>query len=154
VNLIARQCKALRDAMRSQKELWRDVVHPWMVGHWRLQFNSAGGHGGQLWAPLEPQYAEAQRALGDSLVPLESSAGILEASFTDPTSRHHKLVIQSRKLMVSSTLPYSGTLATGGVGPYGESFPARDPRVMTPAQRLEIEAQIYAWFRRKYEAVT
>lgn len=149
-NIITSQCRALSRAIKQPKELWREVVHPWMVQHFRRQFDTAGGHGGALWAPLEPKYQAAQRAFGDSIVPLESSAGILERSFVDPTDKNHRVKF-GRTMEFESALPYSGTLATGGTGPYGEPFPARDPRVISRVQMEDLKKEIYAWFRKQYD---
>ena len=56
-----------------------------------------------------------------------------------------------KSMQAGSSLPYAGSLATGGTGPFGEAFPARDPREVTSAQLDELRARIYDWFRSKYE---
>lgn len=145
-NVISRQCRTLSGALRDVSQLWREVVHPWMVQHWRLQFDTAGGHGGRPWAPLEPKYAAAQQ--GDSLTPLEvNTSARLEPSFVDPVNPAHFFSSSKNAMQAGSPVPYAGTLGTGGIGPFGESYPARDPREVTPQQLDALRAEIYAWFR-------
>lgn len=40
-------------------------------------------------------------------------------------------------------------LSTGGVGPYGERFPARSPYQMTPQQKQEVKALMAAYLRKQ-----
>ena len=151
MNVISQQCRALFGALGDMSQLWRDVVHPFMVEHWRLQFNTAGSQGGRSWAGLEPKYAASQMALGDSIVPLEvSRSARLEPSFVNPTSAEHIFSFSKNSMQAGSSVPYASSLATGGTGPFGETYPSRDPRVMTPGQIDDLRALVFAWFRSKY----
>ncbi len=126
--------EGLRAAISDPAPTFRRVVHPWALDHFQRQFDTAGGHGGSPWAPLSGRYLEQQRELGDSTVPLEADRPVLEPSFTREGDPNHIFEINGNQVRVGSSLSYAAHVAEGGVDPFGENFPGRDPRQMTQQQ--------------------
>jgi hypothetical protein len=146
-NVISRQCNALRSALGKPDQAFKEVVHPYMLQHFARQFDTAGGHGGRPWAELEPLYAESQQSLGDSLIPLRADWPVLEPSLTQQ-GKSHVFITRGNSVQIGSMVPYARKVADGGVGPFGETFPGRDPRVMTRGQVAELGRNIQKFFMR------
>lgn len=95
----------------------------------RKQLATGGRHGGKPWRGFnaEPKYAAYKLAVVGHLEPLrwERQPGGLEDALTNQRSglRRWKTTSESATLLIN--LPYIKQLEIGGVGPFGERFPAR-----------------------------
>lgn len=95
----------------------------------REQLATGGRKGGVPWAGYqgEPKYAAYKQAVVGHLEPLrwERQTGGLEDALTNPSSRLRTWTRAGGKVTLSIGLDYVDELENGGVGPFGERFPAR-----------------------------
>lgn len=95
----------------------------------RQQLATGGRTGGKAWAGYqgEPKYAAYKQAVVGHLDPLRwgRQPGGLEDALTNPSSRLRSWTKSGGKSKLTINLPYIDDLERGGVGPFGERFPAR-----------------------------
>lgn len=105
----------------------------------RKQFATGGRYGGKPWAGYtgEPAYAAYKRAAIGHLEPLkwDGAPGGLEDALTNPRSRLRRWSVRQGRVQLDIAIPYLRRLETGGVGPFGERFPAR---VIFPDDRAQL----------------
>lgn len=139
----------------------REVVGPYMRRQARANFATAGKHGGRAWTfDGEEKYRRMKRGwLGEvyaglpMVVPDEHAE--LVPSVVDPFHPHHIERSTDTGMQMGSSLEHARALfVTGGVGPFGERFPARDPFQMTPAQVDELGEEIAAFNKRRLDALS
>lgn len=125
------------------------VVYPWLLDHIEGNFETSGAWGGQAWSFAgEPIYARYKRQmLGDELgarpLLVDPAHERLKPSLINPSHPDHVVRLSGGKLEIGSSVEYARRLLLdGGTGPFGESYPARDPFVMTRAQREELDDEI------------
>lgn len=130
------------------------VVYPWLLDHIEGQFETSGSWGGQPWSfSGEPIYERYKRALlGDDLAskPLlvDTEHERLRPSLVDPSHPDHVVRMEGGRLEIGSSVEYARRLLfEGGTGPFGESYPARNPFVMTDAQQEELFDEMRYDFR-------
>ncbi len=58
-------------------------------------------------------------------------------SYTKRRADHHVEELTPGRLRFGSSLPYAGRLVKGGVGPFGEPYPGRNPLAATRQQQTE-----------------
>lgn len=95
----------------------------------RRQLATSGAAGGAPWAGYsgEPMYAAYKMAITGALEPLKwkGSTDGLEDALVNKSSRHRRWSRRGDRYTLDITLPYIEQLEKGGVGPFGERFPAR-----------------------------
>jgi hypothetical protein len=136
-------------AVKDVRPTLNRVVYPWLRGHVQDQFESSGFAGGQPWDfSGEPLYERAKirrfgKEYGTRPMLMPDDKAVLLPSLIDPSHPDSLWRLTPGQLRLGSTLEYADRLFnTGGVGPYGERYPARDPFVMTPAQKRELDRLI------------
>lgn len=125
------------------------VVYPWMLDHLEGQFETAGAWGGEPWGfDGEPIYARYKRALyGEDLgarpLAVDPAHERLKPSLTQPGHPDHIVRLSGKLLEIGTSVEYARRLLfDGGLGPFGESYPARNPFIMTAAQRAELDDEM------------
>lgn len=128
-------------------ETFEQVFHPFMLRHMKRQFETSGRYGGAAWADYsqEPIYAAAkQRITGhlrilrwkpgqEQLAPSLMTQGGLHVARSEPGHAEF-----------GTRVPHAGQLERGGVGPYGERYPARLILFLPSRDRLELVGLIKA----------
>lgn len=122
------------------------VVYPWLRAHIEDQFETSGHHGGEPWDfSGEPLYERSKikrygKQYGTRPLLIPKDKAELLPSLIDPSHPNALWRLSPGQLTLGSTLEWANALLnTGGINPFGERFPARDPYVMTPAQRRELD---------------
>lgn len=121
------------DIVGDMRPIWDSVVRPFVFEHMKLQFDTLGGHGGEPWKSLdgEPKYKAYKKALlGESLankVLWWSDEGArLRPSLVVPGHAEQEYLSDRGKFFFGTRVEHAASLIEGGVGPFGESFPARN----------------------------
>ena len=121
--------------------LWNEVSHPWWLAHVEANFATHGRHSGQDWSFAgEPKYAAYKARVADNQDPLRWGAGH-EQIYPSSTDESHPLHIwrtDEQGYVIGSNAPNLEDMQAGGVGPFGEPFPGRDPFYATPQQLDEL----------------
>ena len=131
----ARQARA---GVRRRKNLIHNLapvfrtLHAPIRAHFRKNFNTGGAHGGPAWADFsgEPKYRAMKLAITDNAKPLvwgKFSQSRLMPSLTQASHPDHLYGVARDGMLVGTTVPYANRLARGGIGPFGERFPGRNP---------------------------
>lgn len=122
-------------------ETFERVFHPYLLRHMKRQFETSGRYAGAAWADYgqEPIYAAAkQRITGhlrilrwkpgqERLAPSLMTQGGLHIARSDATTAQF-----------GTRLPHAEQIERGGVGPYGERYPARLILFLPTRDRLEL----------------
>ena len=139
-----RSLQRAEEVVSDMSETFDHVFHPFMLRHMRRQFETSGRYGGAPWAGYdqEPIYAAVKRRRVGHLHVLRGKPGQekLYPSLTTQGGAH----LWQRSADAASfgtRLPFAQGLERGGVGPYGERFPARlivrlPPRVQRALEQL------------------
>lgn len=148
-----RRLKTALEVVGDMKPTFERVFHPYMLEHMKDQFESSGGAGGSPWASLdrEPLYAAMKRrAVGNAPVLRWPTAG--EVLYPSLVSRGPSHIEKSgaARARFGTAVPHAAQLEKGGVGPYGERYPARKILVLGARRtadlmsltRHDIEARI------------
>jgi hypothetical protein len=151
--------KLLRLATKEVKDVrptLNRVVYPWYVMHVEEQFRTAGKHGGQAWSFRgEPKYQHMKTRrhgmpYGKMPMLLPDDRAKLLPSLIDANHPDSLFRLMPGQLILGSRLEYADRLFnTGGIGPYGERYPGRDPFQMTPVQERERDRLIEADLRQR-----
>lgn len=156
VSIGGRGVKAYERVLGVNQEVLGDLkpildasVAPYMLEHMRRQFDTLGAHSGQPWATLKGEplyYAFKKRILGKGLAdkPLwwSRQREQLRPSLTDPAHGHHAYRSGDNGALFGTTVPHAQALLDGGVGPFGEDYPARNFFHMSQGQRKELTTLI------------
>ena len=141
------ELKILQEIVADVRPTLNAVVYPYMRMHVEENFRTLGRHGGGGGWDFsgEPKYQAYKRAILDepwASMPLWWSPGRAQLipSLTDPGHKDGFFRL-TRNSIIFGTLHPNGEalLGTGGIGPFGERFPARDPFQMTPWQEAELK---------------
>lgn len=151
------EIKILRQVVKDPRPTLNQVVYPYLREHIQRQFETSGAHGGgPTWDfSGEPIYARQKTSLlgknlGSKPLVWEAGDAQLLPSLTNPQHPNAIFRLEPSRLVVGSNLPYAeALLSTGGIGPYGEPFPARDPFRFTPEQQRELGEEILWDLRRR-----
>lgn len=126
--------------VKDMRPVWDGRLHPFFLNHLEHQFKTSGDHGGAPWAGYEgePRYRAFKKRVVGHLRPLEWDTGgqfeILRPSLVEPEHEHHVFTSRPLEAVVGTSYPPAARLATGGIGPFGEPFPARRMFAMTRGQ--------------------
>lgn len=139
-----------RDIKRMQKLVpeWREVAHPYLLNHMERQFETGGAHGGKRWANYasEPKYLSFKYNVAGTLRPLRwDDSGVrerLRPSLVLASHSEHVFLPGSQLLQFGTRVPWANSIYTGGVGPFGEPFPGRNPLAMTLQQKGQLGRRI------------
>lgn len=106
-----------------------DAAHEALLVFARRQVTSSGAYGGKRWADFagEPKYRAFKDAIGALAQPLRWIPGQerLVPALTDPRHPDHRWLRSQRGFELKITIPYVASIEAGGIGPFGERFPAR-----------------------------
>lgn len=113
---------------RGWVELLSGQLHEFLLARSREAFASAGASEGAAWAPLEPAYARYKKARGGGAEILRwyGARERLYPSLTIAAHPDHLFRVSAEGLVFGSRVPHAARLETGGIGPLGEPYPARD----------------------------
>lgn len=146
-----RRLKRALNAVQDMEPTFDGVFHPFMLAHMRDQFESGGRAGGSPWAGLEgePRYAAFKRSI-------VGNAGVLrwptlnEQLYPSLVSRGSGHIERSSDAAArfGTAVPHAATLDKGGVGPFGERYPARKILALGPNRA----SQLYALIKQDVEA--
>ena len=139
---MSRTLGVAQEAVGDMSDVWRDVVHPFLLEHLGKQFDSLGQHGGEPWESLkgEPKYyAFKKRVLGEELAnkPLwwDSENERLRPSLVDAGDQDHRFSSTPTTMFFGTAVDHANSLIEGGTGPFGENFPGRNIFALTQSQR-------------------
>lgn len=123
-----RRLKRAIAAVQDMAPTFEAVYHPFMLVHMRDQFASGGRAGGSPWADLsgEPRYAAYKRRIvgGAPTLRWPTAREQLYPSLATRGQGHIERST-SRAARFGTSVPHAATLERGGVGPFGERYPAR-----------------------------
>lgn len=106
-----------------------DAAHQAVLVFARRQVTSSGAYGGRRWADFagEPKYRAFKDAIGALAQPLRWIPGQerLVPALTDPRHPDHRWLKTQRGFELEISIPYIASIEAGGIGPFGEKFPAR-----------------------------
>ena len=143
------EVRLLQKVVKDPRPTLNSVVYPYMRDHVEQMLKTSGGHAGQRWDfSGEPLYARRKASLlGSRLgsMPLlwDPKDALLLPSLINPRAAYSIFRLEPKRLVIGSSLPYAeDLLINGGTGPFGESFPARNPFHLTPAQQQELGDEI------------
>lgn len=146
---VQRDFSLLLGLVRAPRETLEEVVQPYIEMHVDKQFRTAGRHGGKRWSfGGEPVYEAAKTARYGARYgkrPLFVPRKVEQLRPSLVMSGHPQAIrrIERGRLTIGTKIRYADRLInTGGVGPYGERYPARDPFQLKARQRLELEKEI------------
>ena len=142
-----RELEILQEIVQDTRPTLNQVVYPYMRQHVEQNFRTLGAHGGgPTWDfSGEPKYQAYKRSILDepwASMPLWWSPGRarLVPSLTDPGHKDSFFRLGRSSIIFGSLHPNAEQLlGTGGIGPFGERFPARDPFKMTAFQEAELK---------------
>lgn len=127
---------------------FRSVIGPYMVQHMRSQFSTEGAHGGAPWAGYdkEPKYRAYKRAiLGHLSILRWQKGGPYELLYPSLTALGHPANIfrvTPTSAVFGTSVPHAEELNRGGIGPFGEPYPARKIIAMTGQQKNQLFVEI------------
>lgn len=146
--------KAVQRVVNDPTPTLNRVVYPWLLDHMEGQFETAGAWGGSPWSFAgEPIYERYKRQLlGDELagkpLAVDPAHERLKPSLLDPSHPDHIVRLEGGRLEIGTSVEYARRLLfEGGIGPFGEAYPARNPFEMTSAQREELDDEMRYDFR-------
>lgn len=133
-------------------------AHPAALTFATRQFASAGAYGGEPWAGYagEPLYAAFKQAQGAPMKPLRWSPkdARLEPALTSPRHPDHRWVKGPRGWTLDVSIGYLAQLETGGIGPFGERFPARRIFPRREALTRDVMEQVKREFYKQVKTAT
>lgn len=136
----------LHATLSRPQEVLRVVVEPYLREQARRNLESAGAYGGEAWSFAgEPKYEASKRAWDApyAAYPLVTSSKEFARTLTDPGNPYYQTTLTDSGVTVGTSHPFAYRLIkTGGVGPYGEAYPARDPWAMTKGQDQELAQRV------------
>lgn len=143
---VIRELKVLTNVVRDTRPTLNQVVHPYIQRHVRLNVKTLGAHGGgPIWDfSGEPIYEYRKTArlgadLGSKPLHVDPEHAELIPSLIEPGHPDSMFRLTADSIIFGSLNDHAEKLLmTGGIGPYGERFPARNPFVMTAGQRAEL----------------
>lgn len=138
-----------RQLLADLRWLYEAVTHRWWLDHLRAQLASSGAHGGSRWDYAgEPKYAAFKRRVTgrDDVLRWTPGDELLAPSLTDPDHPNHDWTAREDSYSIGSTVAHLEQLLAGGIGPFGEPYPGRDPFERTEDQIADLE-------RREQEAL-
>lgn len=147
-DVVKRKIGLAFEVLGDLTEVWDDSIHPFMIDHMKSQFKSDGAHGGSPWAlyGAEPKYTAYKIALVGHLTPLRWQKGgpfeRLFPSLVDRSDRDHVWESSAKGAVFGTSLPYAGDLNAGGIGPFGERYPARKIIAMRQDQKKKMISAI------------
>lgn len=144
---IVRRIGLVTDIIGDMTPTWRGVVGPFMYEHMDRQFRTQGAYGGKPWAGYEnePFYRAYKRAVTGHLKVLRWKPGERERlypSLTQGLDPDNILEITPTSFRFGTKVPYAADLNRGGVGPFGERYPARKIISFTDAQKNMLFVEI------------
>lgn len=133
------------DAVSDMAPTWSQVFEPFMAQHMKQQFASQGRAGGKQWAGLErePRYQAFKRALVGN-APVLRWPSPREQLYPSLVERGHPLHIERRgqeRARFGTAVPHAARLEQGGIGPFGEAYPAR-PILVLGNDRIAVLANL------------
>lgn len=138
---VSRKIGLAAEIIGDLRDVFDEDLHPFMLDHMKSQFASSGRHGGKPWASYdkEPKYTAYKIALVGHLDVLRWQKGgpfeRLYPSLVDKTDVDHVWKTSGKSARFGTRVAYAGRLNQGGVGPFGESYPARKMLAMTDQQK-------------------
>lgn len=128
----------------SPEDIFKDVVRPFLyrIAQENLKAGRLPGFEG------EPKYRAYKLAVTGSLKPLRWKQGReqLAPSLMYANDQYSASKINSDGGAIGSRAPNSNVLF-GGINQFGESYPARNPYLMTPHQRQNLMKEISNYIR-------
>lgn len=121
--------------------LYNQVSHLWWIDHLKEQLQTQGAHGGDPWDFAgEERYAAFKRAAvgHDDVFRWEAGREQIVPSLTDPDDPFHEWSVGPMGYSIASGAP-NADVFEGGIGPFGEPFPPRDPFRTTEDQLQQLE---------------
>lgn len=106
-----------------------DDLQAFFIARQRRSFRTSGRSERSKWAGFsrEPKYRTLkQRLTGDLRPLLWSGGGRLYDSLTQANSSDQTFRVTGDTIRFGSRVPYAHRLYTGGIGPFGERYPARN----------------------------
>lgn len=151
---MSRVIGLMMEVIGSLEHEWRDVVHPYLLRHWKKQFETEGKHGGRPWEGYggEPKYAAYKMAIVGHHDLLRWEPGVSERlypSITEPTHSEHIFRADATSMTAGTAVPYSDRLISGGTGPFDEPYPGRNWQRMTTMQKKKLVTLIQRSIRRR-----
>jgi|AntDeeMinimDraft_6_1070357.scaffolds.fasta_scaffold00404_8 phage gpG-like protein len=139
-----RRLKRAVEVVSDLKTTFEEVYHPFMLVHMRDQFATGGRAGGQQWAGLErePKYAAYKRNIvGNAPILRWPTANEqLYPSLTNPRGAGHLASSSDAAARFGTSIAHAATLDRGGIGPFGEPFPARPILALGPQRNAALFA--------------
>jgi|AKVG01.1.fsa_nt_gi hypothetical protein len=139
---MSRTLGVAREAIGDMSDVWRDVVHPYLLEHLAKNFDTLGRYGGDPWKSLkgEPKYYAYKKALlgqelADKVLWWDEEGERLRPSLIDSGDKDHRFTATPTSMFFGSAVDHASSLIEGGTGPFGESFPGRNIFAMTQSQR-------------------
>lgn len=145
---INRKLGLVEEVIGDLAPTFRSVVGPFMTQHMRAQFSSEGAYGGSPWAgyDAEPKYRAYKRAiLGHLSILRWQKGGPYEILYPSLTALGHPANIfrvNPNSVVYGTSVPYAEDLNKGGIGPFGERYPAREIIAMTGQQKTSLFVEI------------
>lgn len=145
--------RLMQQEVQDPRPTLNSVVYPYMVAHIEEMFRTSGqgawNFGGE---PIYQRNKVARNGarLGAKPLLVDPAHALLLPSLTDPRAPFAIFRLERKRLVIGSSLDYAeDLLVNGGVGPYGEPFPARNPFLLTPQQQQELGDEIEFDLRRR-----
>lgn len=141
------------DVRQIWPEVVKETIYPFVLNYTKKNFQMQGRLGGQSWNyNTEPQYSAYKFAMTGHREVLRWEKGgkyeKLYPSLTQPGHEFHHFVMTPLGVQVGSTLPYAASLASGGINPFGEPYPGRNPMRMGMGTRKQLISTIRDHIRR------
>lgn len=156
---LASDLEAFSLVIEDRAAIARDVVEPTMRQQARRNLASAGRYGGGNWNFAGEERYRRQKAAwvgaayADLPLVMPPDKAKLAPSLTDPADPNYLAVVTESGIQMGSRLEYANRLfVTGGIGPRGEYFPARDPYIMTESQQIDMAREIELYVLEKWRA--
>jgi hypothetical protein len=141
---LARAVEVVSDC----KTTFEQIYHPFMLVHMRDQFETGGRAGGNQWASLdrEPRYAAYKRRLvGNAPILRWPTANEqLYPSLANPRGTGHLASSSDAAARFGTSIPHAAQLERGGIGPFGEPYPARQILALGPQRSAALFALLKA----------
>jgi hypothetical protein len=142
-------------------DVWREVLHPYLLRHMEQQFSTGGRHGGDSWPQgytNEPKYRAFKLSMVGHLDALRwQKGGPYEKVFPSLTDRfdvNHRFVARPSKATFGTLVPHTRDLAAGGVGPFGETYQPYSIFAFKHSQVQEVVRAIQRDILRRFGADT
>lgn len=145
---VSRRLGLAYDVLGDLQPVFDAAMHPFMLTHMKRQFASDGAYGGAPWAlyAREPKYTAYKIALVGHLTPLRWQKGgpfeRLYPSLVDKSHPEHVWKSDGKGASFGTRVPHAASLNEGGVGPFGERYPARKIIAMRNESRKELISAI------------